>query len=96
MATAVVQMVTESVDAYVRCDTMLAKRVIASDDVVDDCFTRVKGYLIDRIARNPAAGEAALDCLMIAKYYERIGDHATNIAEWVIYSVTGVHKEELT
>ena len=89
MAKAVIQMVTESVDAYVymKCDIMLAKKVIAADDVVDEQFARVKQSLIGKIAADPADGEYALDLLMIAKYYERIGDHATNIAEWVIYSV---------
>ena len=87
---------TESVDAYVKCDIMLAKKVIAADDVVDEQFARVKQSLIGKIAADPADGEYALDLLMIAKYYERIGDHATNIAEWVIYSVTGTHKDEIT
>jgi len=84
---------TESVDAYVRQNTALAEQVIAEDDVVDDYFTRVKKGLIERIAQDPADGEFALDLLMIAKYFERIGDHAVNIAEWVIFSVTGEHKE---
>ena len=99
MAKAVIQMVTESVDAYVKCDIMLAKKVIAADDVVDEQFARVKQSLIGKIAADPADpadGEYALDLLMIAKYYERIGDHATNIAEWVIYSATGIHKDEIT
>ena len=96
MARAVMQMVTESVDAYVKCDIMLAKKVIAADGIVDEQFAQVKRSLISRIAEHPADGEYALDLLMIAKYYERIGDHATNIAEWVIYSVTGVHKDEIT
>ena len=78
MAKAVIQMVTESVDAYVKCDIMLAKKVIAADDVVDEQFARVKQSLIGKIAADPADGEYALDLLMIAKYYERIGDHATN------------------
>ena len=95
MAKAVIQMVTESVDAYVKCDIMLAKKVIAAD-AVDEQFARVKQSLIGKIAADPADGEYALDLLMIAKYYERIGDHATNIAEWVIYSVTGTHKDEIT
>ncbi len=94
MARAVIRMVTESVDAYVRRDTALAEKVVADDDTVDDCFLRVKSQLIARIAAAPDDGEYALDLLMIAKYLERIGDHATNIAEWVIFSVTGVHKEE--
>ena len=93
MAKAVIQMVTESVDAYVKCDIMLAKKVIAADDVVDEQFARVKQSLIGKIAADPADGEYALDLLMIAKYFERIGDHATNIAEWVIFSITGRHKE---
>ena len=88
-----VNMVTESVDAYVQRDTMLAETVIAEDDVVDNAFDEVKRRLIDKIAAHPEDGEYALDLLMIAKYFERIGDHATNIAEWVIFSVTGVHKE---
>ena len=96
MAEAVIQMVTESVDAYVKCDIILAKKVLAADDTVDDYFTQVKQSLIGKIAKNPDDGEYALDLLMIAKYFERIGDHATNIAEWVIYSVTGVHKDEIT
>ena len=93
MARAVIQMVTESVDAYVKCDIILAKKVIADDDYVDDCFARIKQSLISRIAAAPTEGEYALDLLMIAKYYERIGDHATNIAEWVIYSITGEHEK---
>ena len=93
MAKAAIRMVTESVDAYVKCDTMLAEQVIAEDDTVDGYFTQVKERLIGKIAQDPADGEYALDLLMIAKYFERIGDHATNIAEWVIFSVTGVHKE---
>ena len=94
MAKAVIQMVTESVDAYVKHDIALAEKVIADDDIVDDYFDSVKKKLIGSIARNPGDGEYALDILMIAKYFERIGDHATNIAEWVIFSLTGVHKED--
>ena len=94
MARSTIKMVTDSVDAYVRRDTALAEQVIAEDDTVDDYFTRVRQALIARIAADPADGEFALDILMIAKYFERIGDHATNIAEWVIFSVTGEHKNE--
>ena len=94
MSRAVIKMVTESVDAYVKHDIMLAEKVVNDDDVVDSCFTTVKRKLIDAIAANPSDGEYALDLMMIAKYFERIGDHAVNIAEWVIFSVTGVHKEE--
>ena len=92
MAKDTIKMVTESVDAYVRRDTELAKLVIAEDDIVDDYFAKVKKELIAQIAENQAGGEQTLDFLMIAKYFERIGDHAVNIAEWVIFSVTGVHK----
>lgn len=93
MAKAAIKMVTDSVDAYVKHDTELAEQVIAYDDVVDEYFDSVKTNLIGMIAKNPTDGEYALDLLMIAKYFERIGDHATNIAEWVLYSVTGVRKE---
>ena len=94
MAKAVIKMVTESVDAYVRRDTALAEKVIADDDTVDRYFDDIKHRLIGSIARDPEGGEYALDVLMIAKYFERIGDHATNIAEWVIFSITGVHNGE--
>lgn len=94
MAESAIQMVTESVDAYVRRDTALAHKVIEMDDIVDDYFDQVKAELISKIAGEPADGEYALDLLMIAKYLERIGDHAVNIAEWVIFSVTGRHGEE--
>lgn len=94
MARATIRMVSESVDAYVRQDVALAEKVIADDDTVDAYFDKVKQALIRRIADDPAEGGTALELLMIAKYLERIGDHATNIAEWVEFSVTGVHKEE--
>ena len=94
MAESTIQMVTESVDAYVKRDTALAHKVIEMDDIVDDYFDQVKAELISKIAGEPADGEYALDLLMIAKYLERIGDHAVNIAEWVIFSVTGKHGEE--
>ena len=87
-------MVTQRVDAFVKRDIMLAERVVSDDDIVDAYFDQVKRRLIDVIAQSPSEGEYALDLLMIAKYYERIGDHAVNIAQWVIFSVTGVHKEE--
>ena len=94
MAESTIQMVTESVDAYVKRDTALAQQVIKMDDIVDDYFDQVKAELISKIAGEPADGEYALDLLMIAKYLERIGDHAVNIAEWVIFCVTGKHGEE--
>ena len=92
MAKAAIKMVTESADAYVWRDTGLAQQVIAEDDIVDEYFDRIKQELIPQIAQNPANGERAIDLLMIAKYFERIGDHAVNIAEWVIFSVTVIHK----
>lgn len=94
MAEATIKMVTDSIDAYVKQDLQLAKSVSDYDDVVDDAFYRVKQTLIKMITENTADGEYALDLLMIAKYFERIGDHAVNIAEWVEFSVTGVHKGE--
>ena len=93
MAKSAIKMVNESVDAFVKHDIMLAEKVIADDDVVDDYFTQVRSRLIERIAQNPTDGEYALDLLMIAKYFERIGDHAVNLAEWVIFSLTGKHKD---
>ena len=93
MARATIEMVMSSVDAFVKKDVELAEKVIAQDDVVDDYFSKVKYGIISMITENSTDGEFALDLLMIAKYFERIGDHATNIAEWVIYSVTGKHKE---
>lgn len=96
MARATIRMVSESVDAYVRQDVALAERVIASDDEVDEDFERIKHRLIDGISSGTEDGESVLDLVMIAKYYERIADHATNIAEWVEFSVTGVHKTEIT
>ncbi len=93
MARETIKMVTDSVDAFVKKDVALAEAVLKQDDIVDDCFCKVKHGIISLIAENSADGEFALDLLMISKYFERIGDHATNIAEWVIYSVTGTHKE---
>ena len=94
MANEAIQMVTESVNSYVQKDMDLAEKAIAHDDVVDEYFEKVKSHLIDMIANQPDDGKYALDLLMIAKYFERIGDHAVNIAEWVVFSITGVHKGE--
>ena len=91
MAKAATKMVTNSIEAFVKRDVELAKEVIAQDDIVDDYFNRVKQDLIERISSDPSDGEFALDLLMIAKYFERIGEHATNIAQWGMFSVTGVH-----
>ena len=93
MAKAAQAMVTEAVDAYVKQDLDMARKVMAHDDVVDNYFSQVKSGIIDIIAAEPAEGEYALDLLMIAKYFERIGDHCTNIAEWVEFSVTGIHED---
>ena len=93
MAKETIAMVTDSVEAYIKQDVYLAKAVQMHDDVVDNYFLRVKDGLIDLIAKDPTKGGDALDVLMIAKYFERIGDHATNVAEWVEYSVTGTHQE---
>ena len=87
-------MVTASINSFVRQDLDLAKKVILDDDVVDGYFEKVKEALSGLIADGDIDGAFLLDILMIAKYIERIGDHATNIAEWVIYSITGEHPEE--
>ena len=94
MAAAAIRMVTDSVDAYVRQDLDLARSVIHYDDVVDDLFVRIREDLIAKIAADPTCGGEALDLLMVAKYLERIGDHATNIAEWVEFSILGRHPED--
>ncbi len=91
MAKSAISIVTQSIDAYVKQDLVIAQDAIAKDDIVDDYFRRVKGSLIDLIAGMPSEGEYALDLLMIAKYFERIGDHAVNVAEWVAFSITGEH-----
>ena len=94
MAQAAIHMVTASIDAYVRQDVEGAKRVIIFDDAIDNAFQEIKIALVEHIARDPELGGYALDQLMIAKYFERIGDHAANVAEWVIFAATGVHKGE--
>ena len=92
MAKAAKYMVNQAVDAYVRQDLRLAKQVMEYDDVVDSFFNQIKTDILTLIAQKPTEGEYALDLLMIAKYFERIGDHCTNIAEWVEFSVTGIHR----
>ena len=87
-------MVHSAIDAYVQRDVKLAEKVIDQDDVVDQLFLSVKDELVEQLRKDPASALAALDMLMIAKYFERIGDHATNIAEWVQYAVTGLYKGE--
>ena len=93
MAKAAQTMVTEAVDAYVKQDLTLAKKVMGDDDIVDDYFNQIKTDIIAIIASDPTDGEYALDLLMIAKYFERSGDHCTNIAEWVVFSLTGIREE---
>ena len=87
-------MVAQSVEAYVGKDLDLARSVVSQDDIVDSLFIEVKKELTGEVASNPDEGEYILDLLMIAKYFERIGDHAVNIAQWVVFSVTGEHEEE--
>lgn len=94
MARSAAGMVNQSVSAYVKGDRELAKRVIAEDDIVDRFFDQIKDELISSIAAGRGDGSRAIDQIMIAKYLERIGDHATNIAEWVEYSITGIHQSE--
>lgn len=91
MATAAIKMVTDSLDAYVKKDLTLAKSVIDYDDVVDGLFDQVKNDLITMIGENKANGLQAIDLIMVAKYLERIADHAVNLAEWVVFSITGKH-----
>ena len=93
MAAATMKMVTMAVDSFVNRNQVLAEGVIKADDHVDELFMGVKREIIDLIGKNPDSGEALLDLLMIAKYFERIGDHATNVAEWVVFSITGVHTD---
>jgi phosphate transport system protein len=93
MAEMTIKMVTGSIDAFVKKDLALAHSVIEADDIVDDYFVVIKNELIELICENADNGIQAMDLLMVAKYFERIGDHAVNIAEWVIFSITGEHKD---
>ena len=92
MAEAAIKMVTASVDAFVKQDIEGARSVILADDEVDGLFIKIKGDIINMIAENAGLGETVFDIVMIAKYLERIGDHATNIAEWGAFSITGEHE----
>ena len=89
MAEATIKMVTDSIDSFVRQDLPLAHQVMEYDNVVDELCNRVKGELIQLITEHGESGEFCIDLLMVAKYFERIGDHAVNVAEWVQYSLTG-------
>ena len=92
MAQVTVDMVTESVEAFIKSDLELCRKVIRDDDLVDTAFNQVKEMLADLIYKQNLDAKAGLDLLMTAKYIERIGDHAVNIAEWVEYSITGIHR----
>ena len=91
MAKATSKMVTDSIDSFVKKDMELAKKVIKEDNIVDDYFDTVKKELINTIQNNSAKAEVIIDLFTISKYFERIGDHAENVAEWVLYSITGEH-----
>lgn len=93
MAEATIKMVSESIESFVKMNLDIARLVIEHDNVVDGLFDKVKQELIKSITEGHSDAEALMDLLMIAKYFERIGDHAENIAEWVIYSITGEHRE---
>ena len=92
MAVVTINMVTESIDSFVKNDLELARHVMAHDDEVDELFFKIKKEIIDLISEGSTDGEYLTDVLMVAKYYERIADHATNIVEWVAYSITGTHE----
>jgi phosphate transport system protein len=89
MASATMNMVMRAVDSFIKRNLEIAKVVEKSDDVVDELFVKVKEEIAEMISRHPEQGESLLDLLMVAKYFERIGDHATNIAEWVEFSING-------
>lgn len=93
MAKATIEMVTTSVDAFVKRDLELARSVFARDDIVDNLFVTIKNDLIELIREDVNNGEQAIDLIMVAKYFERIGDHAVNLADWVILSIVGHHEE---
>lgn len=94
MATATIKMVKDSIDAFIGKNTTLALSVIEYDDVVDHLYYTVKKDLLALIQEDAKNGEQAIDLLLIAKYFERIGDHATNIAEWVVFAITGKHAND--
>lgn len=94
MAKETIVMVVNSIDAFVQRDISIAEKVIDHDDIIDDLFVNLKQEIINIIGTNPEYAEQATDLLMIGKYFERIGDHATNIAEWVIFSINGIHEDK--
>ncbi len=91
MAEATIKMVKNSIDSFVNRDIILVKKVIAYDDIVDELFDIIKNELVELIIQDINYKEQSIDFLMIAKYLERIGDHAQNIAEWVYFAITGEH-----
>ncbi|MEG1930643.1 MAG: phosphate signaling complex protein PhoU [Anaerovorax sp.] len=91
MAEATIKMVHGAIDAFVSKDLELADSVVKYDDVVDELFVAIRNELVEIIRKDATAGEQTMDLFMVAKYLERIGDHATNIAEWVRFSITGKH-----
>lgn len=93
MASATIKMVTDSIESFVKKDLALANSVMDYDDVVDGLFDKVKEEIVELIREDNKNGELCIDLLMIAKYLERIGDHAVNIAEWVSFSITGIHSK---
>lgn len=93
MAETASKMVRGSIDAFVNNDKSHAEAIIKMDDEVDGFFIEIKNKIISLIQKGSAGGEDAIDFLMVAKYYERIADHAVNIAEWVLFSITGEHKK---
>lgn len=93
MAEATIKMVTESIDSFVKKDLDSAAAVVKYDDVVDDLFLKVKTELPKLLQQDPQNAEYYIDLIMVAKYFERIGDHAENIAQWVEYSITGTYDE---
>ena len=92
--TAAKKMVSTSLDAFVKGDLRLAQQVERDDDVVDELFSKAKKELIQVIRSTQDSGEQAIDYLMIAKYFEKIGDHAVNISQWVLFMITGAHEED--
>ena len=95
MAKETIVMIIHSLEAFVKKDMEMARQVIAQDDKVDELFSKIKAEILQLLREHLEHGEQAEDLLMAAKYFERIGDHATNIAEWVIFSITGKHIDEI-
>jgi len=93
MSEETIKMLNKSINAFIKKDIQLANEVIAADDIVDDLFLKMKNELIEAMKKDSSNATQAMDFMMITKYFERVGDHATNIAEWIVFSVTGVRKE---